>query len=272
VEFVRSGSNTAPGNYDINVSQAATRGSLGYDLSASGDVEVGADNEFTFSVDGGTNATISLEAGTYTQQEFRDLLQQQLDGNAALNSAGKSVQVGLDGGNLVFTSGKYGSESNVSLTGLTGVADLETRTGDAGLDVQGTINGQTAQGDGQVLYLGSDAGSGAAGLQVRITGGETGPRGSVNFIEGVSEKTVNTITDILGANGALDSRTSSLNRELERIDEQRQDLERRIQSYQERLVSQFSAADSLISQLNSTRDYVSQQLAALAPNQGSGNN
>lgn len=270
VEFVRSGTNTQAGNYDINVSQLATRGSLAYDLSAAGDITVDAGTELTFSVDGETNATIALTAGTYSAEALRDELQTQLDNNAALNSAGRSVQVDVDGtGNLTFTSGRYGSESNVSLTG-SGLAELATQTGQAGTDVQGTINGQTALGDGQVLYLGSDAGSGAAGLQVRVTGGETGARGSVKFIEGVSERAVNAITDILGANGALDSRTSNLNRDLERIEEDRQDLERRIQSYQERLVSQFSAADALISQLNSTRDYVTQQLAALAPN-NSGN-
>lgn len=272
IEFVRSGSNTQPGDFDINVEQMATRGSLGYDLSATGDVEVGTDNEFTFRVDGTTDATFSLEAGTYTKEQFRDLMQTELDNNPALEAAGRSVQVSLEGGQLAFTSGRYGSESSVNLTGLQGVADLETRNGEAGLDVQGTINGQTAKGDGQVLYLGNDARGDAAGLQVRITGGETGDRGSVRFIEGVSERTVSSITSILGANGALDSRTSSLNRDLERIEEDRVDLERRIQSYQERLVNQFSAADSLVGQFNQTQDYLTQQLAGLSPGGGGGGN
>jgi flagellar hook-associated protein 2 len=267
VEFVRSGSNTQPGDYNINVSQMATRGALNYDLSGvAGDIAVGADSSMTFRVDGETDATISVAEGTYTKEEFAAALQEQLSNNSALNAAGRSVQVDYDGaGNLAFTSNRFGSESNISLTSVSGVNDLTTKTGDAGLDVQGTINGQAAQGDGQVLFLGSSDGGDAAGLQIRITGGELGDRGSVKFIEGISERSVETITGILGANGALDSRTSNLNRELERIQEDRVDLERRIQSYQERLVSQFSAADSLISQLNNTRDYVSQQLAALAP-------
>ncbi len=272
IEFVRSGTNTQAGDYDINVSQLATRGSLAYDLSGATDITVAEGTELTFQVDGETSATIALTAGTYSVDALKDELQSQLNDNSALNSSGRSVQVDVDGtGNLTFASGRYGSESSVNLTS-SNLAELATKTGQAGTDVQGTINGQTAQGDGQVLYLGGDAGSGAAGLQVRVTGGETGARGSVSFIEGVSERAVNTITDILGANGALDSRTSSLNRELERIQEDRVDLERRIQSYQERLVSQFSAADSLIAQLNSTRDYVSQQLAALAPNNSGGGN
>jgi len=265
IEFVRSGSNTQPGDYSINVDQMATRGSLAYDLSAAGTMTVEAGNEFTFKVDGETNATISLEAKDYTADQLQVALQDQLSNNSALNSAGRSIQVGLDAaGNLSFTSSRYGSESNVSLTASSGLAELTTKTGDAGLDIQGTINGQQATGDGQVLYLGNDATGDAAGLQVRVTGGEVGDRGSVKFIEGVSEKMVGTITDILGANGALDSRTSSLNRDLERFQEDRAQLERRIESYRERMVNQFSAADSMVSQFNQTQEYLTQQLASMS--------
>lgn len=283
IEFVRSGTSTQAGDYDINVSQLATRGSLNYSAAEAGTVNVKAGNMFTFEVDGETDVSVFLEnnpAGNplsgagdeFTGEEFAAAMQTALNSSNELKAAGRSVNVAWDATNgLTFTSGKYGEESNVRLTSALN-ADINSADGVAGTNVQGTINGQTAQGDGQVLYLGGDAGSDAAGLQVRVTGGETGARGSVSFIEGVSERAVNTITDILGANGALDSRTSSLNRELERIQEDRVDLERRIQSYQERLVSQFSAADSLIARLNSTRDYVSQQLAALAPNNSGGGN
>lgn len=265
VEFVRSGSNTRPGDYSINVTQMATRGSLNY---ASADtVNVGADNSFTFRVDGETTATVSIAADNYSGEDFAAAIQAALRENSALNAAGRSVQVAYDAGEgLTFTSNRFGSDSNVSLTGLSNVTGLNTATGTAGQDVQGTINGQTAQGDGQVLFLANSAGGDAAGLQVRITGGDVGNRGSVKFIEGVSERAVDAITSILGADGALSSRTDALNRDLERIQEDRIKLDLRIESYQARLVAQFSAADSLISQLNNTRDYVTQQLAALAPN------
>lgn len=268
VEFVRSGSNTQPGNYDINVTQMATRGTLNYAVPDTADaIQVQADNSFTFRVDGATNATVSIAAGDYSGADFAAAIQEALRNNSALSAAGRSVQVGYDATEgLTFTSNRFGSDSNVSLTSLSNVTGLNTATGTAGQDVQGTINGQTAQGDGQVLFLANSAGGDAAGLQVRITGGDVGNRGSVKFIEGVSERAVDAITSILGADGALSSRTDALNRDLERIQEDRIKLDLRIESYQERLVKQFSAADSLISQLNSTRDYVSQQLAALAPN------
>lgn len=270
IEFVRSGSNTQPGDYDVAISQLATRGSLNYNVAAGDTITIADGNSLTFRVDDETNATVSLAAGDYTPDELAAALQTALSNNDALRSAGRSVQVDFDNaGGLTLNSGRFGSESNVSLTGLTGVTstgtNLSTATGTAGQDVQGTINGQVAEGDGQVLFLSNAAGGDAAGMQIRITGGETGNRGSISFIEGVSEKAVDAITSMLSENGGLSARTDSLNRELERIQEDRIDLDRRIQSYQERLVSQFSAADSLIAQLNNTRDYVSQQLAALAP-------
>lgn len=268
VEFVRSGSNTKPGNYDINVTQMASRGTLNYAIPNTADaIQVQADNSFTFRVDGATNATVSIAAGDYSGADFAAAIQEALRNNSALSAAGRSVQVGYDATEgLTFTSNRFGSDSNVSLTSLNNVTGLNTATGTAGQDVQGTINGQTAQGDGQVLFLANSAGGDAAGLQVRITGGDVGNRGSVKFIEGVSERAVDAITSILGADGALSSRTDALNRDLERIQEDRIKLDLRIESYQARLVAQFSAADSLISQLNNTRDYVTQQLAALAPN------
>lgn len=84
-------------------------------------------------------------------------------------------------------------------------------------------------------------------------------------VEGVADRTLEAISGFLASDGILSTRTDGLNGDLESIEEQRADLELRIQSLEERLVSQFSAADSLISRLNSTGDYVSQQLAAIAP-------
>ncbi|MCK0107342.1 flagellar filament capping protein FliD [Marinobacter sp. S0848L] len=269
VEFIRSGSNTVPGGYDIDVTQMATRGSLNYSVpNTTNAIQVQADNSFTFQVDGETSATVSIAAGDYSGADFAAAIQTALADNQALSAADRSVQVAYDSAEgLTFTSNRFGSDSNVSLTALSNVTGLSTSTGVAGQDVEGTINGQAAQGDGQVLYLANDASNKAAGLQVRITGGEVGSRGAVNFIEGVSERAVDAITNILSAEGALSSRTESLNRDLERIQEDRVKLDLKIESYQARLVAQFSAADSLIAQLNNTRDYVSQQLAALAPNQ-----
>ena len=279
VEFVRSGLDTEPGTYDINITQAATQGALtgNTTLVANSTTPLtisDTNDELTLKVNGETSVSLTLTQGDYTSpQAFVDEIQAQLNASNALNAADVSVQVGLDvNGNLTFTSSKYGSDSNVSVTSVEdgSAYGLGVATGTAGKDVAGTIGGRAAEGDGQVLFLGSGNG-GASGLQVRVLGDQTGSRGSIKFVEGVGERTVDLISNFVGSDGAIDSRTEGLNRELDRIQDSRVRLEERIASYRERLVSQFSAADSLIAQLNSTRDYVTQQLAALAPQNNQNN-
>ncbi len=275
VEFVRSGLNTEPGSYDINITQAATQGSLS-GAAFTAPVTIGAGNdELTFQINGETSVSVQLTQQTYNSaQELADEIQAQLNANNSLNASGSDVQVGVGGGGeLTFTSSDYGSDSNVSLTSVEdgSAYGLSVAAGTSGVDVAGTIGGRTAEGDGQVLFLGNGNG-GASGLQVRILGDQTGNRGSITFVEGVAERTVDLVTSLVGADGAIESRTEGLNRELEQIQVNQARLEERIAAYRERLVSQFTAADSLISQLNSTQDYVSQQLAALAPQNNRNNN
>lgn len=276
VEFVRSGVNTEPGTYDINVTQAATQGTLTGNAAATFPVTIdGTNDEFSLLVNGDTSVNLQLTQQTYNSaQDLVDEIQAQLNSNNALNASDGSVQVSLGaGGELVFSSSTYGSESSVTLSSAESAATfgLDAATSTDGLDVAGTIDGRTAEGEGQTLFLGENSGA-ASGLQVQILGEQTGSRGSIQFIEGVGERTVDLITNFVGADGAIDTRTESLNRDLERIQENQIRLEERITAYRERLVSQFTAADSLISQLNSTQDFVSQQLAALAPQNNRNNN
>lgn len=89
-------------------------------------------------------------------------------------------------------------------------------------------------------------------------------------VEGIAERTADVVSNFLASDGALAARTDGLNDDLERIQEQRDSLELRLEALETRLFNQFSAADSLIARLNSTGDYVSQQLAALAPKSNQG--
>lgn len=265
VSFIRSSSDTEPGDYAIDVTQAAQQGQLVSATQTPDNVTVDADNNsLSFNVDDETSASIDLTAGTYTRQGLATEIQNQLDANDALSSADKQVSVGVDANNkLTFTSGRYGSDSNVAITSVDTNTEAElglsTQTGTAGQDVQGTINGATAQGDGQDLFL-TNSDNAADGLQVKVSGNETGNRGSVNFIRGVSDRLVDTVSSITDGEGTLGARTEALNNDLDDIADQRQDLNDRIQSYRERLTSKFSAADARIADFNSTQQFLSQRL------------
>ncbi|MGB1951857.1 MAG: flagellar filament capping protein FliD [Marinobacter sp.] len=84
-------------------------------------------------------------------------------------------------------------------------------------------------------------------------------------VDGIAERMLNSVEDFVASDGALSARTEGLNSALRDIQEQRDRLDLRIASYEERLIKQFSAADSLIAQIQSSGNFVSQQLAALAP-------
>lgn len=58
--------------------------------------------------------------------------------------------------------------------------------------------------------------------------------------------------------GILESRTDALAGTIEKIDKQREDLTRRITALEERLYKQFNAMDSLVGQLTSTSDQLTQ--------------
>ena len=270
IEFLRSGVNTEPGDYSVNISQVATQGVYAGTNVGTGSVTIDANNDqFSLLVDGETSVSVQLTAGTYTRDGLAAEIQNQLNASSALAASGKSVTAQFDAtsGALKFTSDSYGSSSNVNVTSVDtntqAQLGLSVASGTAGVDVAGTINGQRATGDGQNLFV--EGTGGAAGIEVRVNGGATGNRGKIEFIQGVGERTVDLITSVVGSDGSIEAKTDGLRKDLDRIAEDRARLDSRIASYRERLVAQFTAADSLISQLNSTQDYVSQQLAALAP-------
>lgn len=123
------------------------------------------------------NLTLSSSPG-YTPAQLSDHLQGLLD-TAVKDAPGDRVTVGLDGsGNLQLTTRSYGSSASIEVQATStaaGILGLGT-TKVSGVDVQGTINGSTAKGTGQVLE-GADK-TDAAGLTLLVTA--TGPLSNVS--------------------------------------------------------------------------------------------
>jgi flagellar hook-associated protein 2 len=268
VQFETSGINTKPGTYAINITTAAARGELSGNVSLAAGTTIDANNDnFTLMIDGITSDEITLDVGSYTQEELVIELQTKINQDSALAAAGNTVTVSLDGSNqIVINSNKYGSSSKVELlavdTNTVAQLGLSVGVGTDGVDVEGTINGVAATGSGQVLTAAT--GDDSEGIRVTVDGTATGDRGTVTYIEGIGEQFVDLITRFVTTGGALAATTDRLNSQLLLIAEERVDLNTRIESLTARLARQFTAADIIISQLNSTADFVKQQLDALA--------
>jgi flagellar hook-associated protein 2 len=71
------------------------------------------------------------------------------------------------------------------------------------------------------------------------------------------------IDEYLDAGGLFKSRETTLTGRLDRIADQREALERRLDAMEARLRAQFTALDGLIAQMNSTSQFLSQQIAGM---------
>lgn len=81
---------------------------------------------------------------------------------------------------------------------------------------------------------------------------------------GIATKMDALLDSFLESGGTIDIKEEILSTELKEIEEERLDLGLRLEKIEERLRAQFAALDILVSQLNSTGNFLSQQLAATA--------
>jgi flagellar hook-associated protein 2 len=261
VSYTGSTSATKAGNYSLSISQLATRGAVEGSAAAGLTISAGVNDALNVTVDG-VSTSLTLAAGTYTAATLTAEVQSRINGASGFSSAGISVAVTESSGVLAITSSRYGSASNVAITGI-GAAGLlgasPSETG--GLDVAGSINGVAATGSGQ--YLTAVGGNDAEGLKLLITGGGTGSRGSVSFSQGYAYQLDQYLGNLLDSEGQLAGRTDGINRSIEDIAGRREVLGRRLAAIELRYRNQFTSLDTLISSMTQTSNFLAQQLANL---------
>lgn len=240
----------------LTASSGSEPASPGFYLnSAIGDLSTStANDKFRVQVDGVLSGEITLGVLANTDPETVAAGMQTAINNApALLAAGVSVTVEYDinSGGFGIISNSFGSSSSVRVASLTGNA--------------GAILGFAA-GSGSLGETGQDA-SGepddSTGLRLQITGGEVGDRGTVTYSRGVASRMSSLIDSFLGQGGVLTGRQDALNVELDSIADKRIALDERIARSERRLASSFLANDIIISNFNSTADFLTSQLTML---------
>ncbi|MCH9670895.1 MAG: flagellar filament capping protein FliD [Gammaproteobacteria bacterium] len=81
--------------------------------------------------------------------------------------------------------------------------------------------------------------------------------------EGLGARLHSVISDFLGPQGVFEAREEAISARLDVIDAQRQAIARRMSSREQSLTAQFSAMDALVSQLQDTSNFLTQQFNAL---------
>ena len=270
VSFSKATSATKPGTYDVFVTQLATQGKLvgeaGKDLRLGSILIDNSNRELSFMVDG-VNASISLATGSYSATQIASHLQSAINSTPAFTKENISVNVTIDSdGRLNITSNRYGSASKVSISGSgTSVSNLmgtPVTTEATGVDVAGKIGGVAATGSGQ--FLTGAVGSPAAGLKLQINGGPLNARGTVTFSQGSAFHLNNLIEDYLGNDGLLAGRTDGLKDSIKDLGKMTEKMNTRLAAIEKRYLQQFAALDVMISRMNSTSAYLSQQLAQIS--------
>lgn len=272
VEFLLGSSETqeSTSGYQVDITQAAERGSVTATSSLASSIVIDAsNNQFEFSLDGSESQTIELGSGTYTQQQLADHLAARINNSPDLRGA--EVSVALDGGALQITSERFGSDSKVEELAGTALAALgfDGSEAGAGKDVAGffVVDGvvEAATGSGRLL-IGDGENENTADLQMRITLGASqvvdGIESNLTISRGITSKLDQYFADItedeIGTmaviNEDFDLRIESIESSIARVNS----ISEAKTQY---LIEQFTVLERTLSDLQSTSSFLTSQLA-----------
>lgn len=285
IEFVSSNEKTKIGEgIEVDITQAATHASYqAENISNPGTTPItlnATNNRIKFNIDGLLSDEIVLTQKTYTSTSALVAeIQSKIDNDDKIGGRGLTVEwIATDASNgyLNFTTGSYGSSSKVEV--VTSISDTSyallgmlngTRT--AGLDVEGTINGEEAKGTGQYL-AGLEDNDTSEGLRLKITFDEAGlnPNGSegtVSVIKGVASRMTDMTRSLtLAGDGTFDRRIRSYENQIKNLQEQVEDIDDRLRLRRESLFKKFYAMEVALGKLNTTGQFLTQQLAGINMN------
>ncbi|MBU8932753.1 MAG: flagellar filament capping protein FliD [candidate division Zixibacteria bacterium] len=283
IEFVSSSTATKTGkDYQVDISVAAAKGMLeGTTFNDPLDSPLtltSATNTIKLKVNGLNSNDIVLSARTYSSaDELVEEIQGKIDNDSRIGSRGVIVEWVDEGstGYLKFTSGAYGSSSKVErLTSVSNSANsslgLIDATSTEGLDVAGTINGEEAEGIGQLLK-GKDDNETTEGLTLRITLDPTevgeGVEGSITVTKGVAARLRDKVASYsMSGDGALDRRIKAYETQIEHITERVAEIDERLVIRREMLYQKFYEMERALGEFNATGTFLETQLANLDSN------
>ncbi|MCP4581756.1 MAG: flagellar filament capping protein FliD [candidate division Zixibacteria bacterium] len=290
IEYVSSGASTkiSETGYEVDITQAATKGTFtGGSIdnpSVTPLVLNATNNTIKVKINNLVSSDILLTQKTYNSgEELAEEIEEKI--NSDPNLVGTGVEVTwVDSGNtghLVISSNSYGDTSTVSLESAPGnsahsILGLAGGVEVAGLDVEGTINGETATGTGQLL-TGDNGNENTAGLQLMITL-ETadlieGSEGKVLFNKGIAdvmEEKFISYTDPY--EGALKSRKDALESQIKISNDRMKFLGEQLERRRADLFLQFAAMEDAMAQMQTEQQYLTSSLAGLNQNWVMGSN
>ncbi len=272
LSLVASGASSQPGSYLVRITAAAVQGTA----AASGAPAVstiidGTNDGLSVVIDGVASGALTLAHGTYTATQLAAALQTAITGSTALTQAGVAATATLSGGKIVLASTSFGTAStiaNLAGTALPALSFSGSESG-SGTDVAGSfsLNGATIAATGSGQLLTGLSGSAGADLKMLYTGNAAqvaaNPSATLDFSRGFAARLAQLATDMLDSTGAIAGRTAGFQKSIQDVDQRRTDMNARLVDIEARYRAQYGALDTLISNMNQTSSFLTQQLAAL---------
>ncbi len=216
-------------------------------------------NTFTIMVDG-VEAEITLnQPAVYNSGEsLAAVLQTAINDNATLSAEGIIVKVEYTDDptssayqKFGIISGSTGADSSVEMVEVSGAAS----------STFGFINGVANGSSGEAQDGDIDP---ASGIRIKVTGGELGDRGTVTYISGFADQLNETLLSMLdSSNGLITNKQNALTAEQDGLIEERAELDARMEAREALISAQFLYNDALVSTLNTTADFITQQFEAM---------
>lgn len=232
------------------------------------------------------DATLSRDVTPGTlERQLRNIMRETVGSGASLNSIGMSFDkdgvLALDKAKLdsaiaadpraiekLFADTATFTNADVKFVGAGSLSQQGTyainitNPGGNGSTIAGTIGGFAATGVSTVLTGG--VGTAVEGLKISVTPGVSGDLGTMTFSKGMGSRLSDWIDSLNEDNGALASKTESLNSKLGRLDDQKERMDFRLEQIEKRYRAQFTALDSMLASMQQTSSYLTQQLSALS--------
>jgi flagellar hook-associated protein 2 len=264
MSFYESTDATAPAQYNVDLTQAATQATDAGAVVSGGTVS--------------TPETLTIASGSATASYTTTAGESLSDVAAGLNQAFASdnvtVNASVVSGALVLTSMAYGSASSFSVTssasgaGTTGLtSSAATPQSFTGTDAEGTINGQPATGTGQLLQ--GATGTSAQGLlvlasataaQLSEAGGSTS--GTISYQPGIAQALAS-VAYAAGnpANGTLVNAIAGSQSNISTLNTEISSWNPILQEQETQLTDQYTAMETSLASLKTTQSYLTQYMA-----------
>ncbi len=256
--YLVAGSAAQQGSYAVNVTHQATSASAVGTTALGSSTTFASATSLSVSLDG-VNTSVTIPAGTYSPSDLASELQGLINSNPTFQQGNLSAHVTINSsGELAISGTDFGSAATVSVSGDADTQLFGTNgaTVTAGTDVQGTIGGYAATGQGQTLT--GNTGTPVSSLEIQVTGGGTGNVGTINFSQGYAAQLNTALTSALATGGPIAAATTNLNNQITALNTQETATQAFITSQQAQLQAEFSALDATLADLQNQSSFLQQ--------------